>query len=94
MTAPRLVAGVDAELDLRPVAAAERMRQLSAAMRLVAREAAVDLRDRLEAAAALARDVVGMGEAAPIGALEVARRVAGQAEADARSLTAILERPS
>jgi hypothetical protein len=63
-------------------------------MRLAGRQAVAELRDLIEQQAALARDVAAMGEAVPAGSLEFARRVAGQALADARILTAILERPS
>ena len=79
-------------LGLGPEAAARRIRQLQHEAHVLAHEQLDAFARDLNAMAERASEIAGGGEAYPVGARELASRVAEDLQAKAQSLTAIISR--
>lgn len=75
-----------------PESASDRIRRLQSEARALARDQVETLGATLAQAAQLARDVSNGGDAYPVGARELARRLADYAAGQAQTLTCIAER--
>ncbi len=75
-----------------PQTTAERVRQLQAEARALAIEQVEELERRLNEAAALAREISAGGDAYPVGARELASRLAEDLPAKAETIKAIVSR--
>jgi len=80
------------DLSRGPETTAQRVRRLQSEARLLAREQIEQLVHDLEALSAHARDIAEGGDAYPVGAREMASRMAEDLPYRALSLTALLER--
>lgn len=72
-----------------PDTLAERIRRLQTEARSLARDQVSILESRLEEVAALAREIAAGGDAYPVGAREIARRLADESPRTVQSLEAI-----
>jgi len=83
-------------LQARPVpviqAIADRVRDLQAEARALARDHLVAFEQALEGAVALAREILSGGEAYPVGAREIARRLGTELDYARLSLEALRKR--
>jgi hypothetical protein len=75
-----------------PQTTADRVRQLQAEARALAIEQVEELERRLNEAAALAREISAGGDAYPVGARELASRLAEDLPARAETIKAIVSR--
>lgn len=95
MSTPLRIAKTDTLIQA-PVSAApsvaERVQQLQAEARRVARDHVELLRANLMQTRQLAGEIAAGGDAYPVGIREVARRLAEESGAEAQTLQAILER--
>jgi hypothetical protein len=71
---------------------AQRVRRLQAEARALAREQVAELEVKLEEAAAIAAEIAEGGEAYPVGARELARRIAEDTPKTIQTFEAILYR--
>lgn len=76
----------------RPETPADRIRRLQAEARGLAKEHIGVLTAQLEATAALCREIAEGGEAYPVGAREIARRLADELPRTAQGLSVIVSR--